>query len=428
MKPIHFLPPAAALMIAGAWLVSQRQSIATLEQQSSLLQKEISARRSAGNIGEAASSRSAAQAVATMDKAPIDWKKIAAQFEESRDSGGVGDMRTVIRLSQRLMAMDKDELVAALDEIASLDLPDQSRMMLEQMLIGPLIEKDPELALTRFIGGISAEKSGLGWQLSHALGEWAKKDPAAATAWFDRQIAAGTFESKSLDGKNQHRLRFEGAMIGTLLSSNPEAAALRLAGLPEDQRDDVLRIHAANSLNKEDQLAYAKLVRRTLPEKEQTECITGLVSRMANSGNDYSAATECMARIEATPAERGACVEKAAESRFQRLSYERKITADDIEKLREWTQSQSSDLTDRATGMALVGGLQGKMEFAEIAALAGDYHDSSGSDEVLVPLLKDWHAQETENKEQARTLAGKISDESVRNEILKQLESSESTP
>ena len=46
---------------------------------------------------------------------------------------------------------------------------------------------------------------------------------------------------------------------------------------------------------------------------------------------------------------------------------------------------------------------------------------SAGSDEVLVPLLKNWHARKDENKEQARVLAGKISDEKVRKEILKQL-------
>ena len=393
MKPIHFLPPAVALVIAGAWLVSQRQSIATLESQSSLLRKEIAARRSAGNVGDAASSRPAAPARQTKDKAPIDWKKIAAQFEESRNSGGMGDMRTMMRLSQRLMSMDKDELVAALDEIASLDLPDQSRMMLEQMLIGPLIEKDPEFALTQFIDRINAEHGGMGWQLSRAMAEWAKKDPAAATAWFDRQIAAGTFESKSLDGKNQHRMQFEGAMIGTLLSSNPEAAALRLAALPEDQRDDVLRNHAANSLKKEDQLAYAKLVRQSLPEKEQTECITGLVSRMANTGDDYSAATDCMERIEATPAERDACVEETAESRFQQLSYQRKITADDIDQLREWTMSQSPELTDRATGMALAGwSPRARWSFPKSRRLPWITTTPAAATRCWFPCLKDWHA------------------------------------
>lgn len=422
MKPIHFLPPVLALAICGTWIGSQRRSIANLERQSSLLRKEIEARKT-GDQADGASSRSSAPGKETKDKSPIDWKKIAAKLEESRSSGGMGDMRTMMRLSQRLMSMDKNELAAALDEIASLDLSETSRMVLESMLIGPLIEKDPEFALTKFIDRINAEQGGMRWQLSRAFGEWAKKNPAAATAWFDRQIAAGTFESKSLDGKSQSRMQFEGIMIGTLLASNPEAASLRLAALPEDQRSEVLRNHALNSLKQEDQLTYAKLVRQSLTEKDGQECIAGLVSRRAYASDDYSSLTDCMNRIEATPAERTACVEEAAENKFRQLSEDRKITRDDIEKLREWAKSQSPEIADRATGKALANSLkrEGKMEFSEIAALAVDYHNASGSDEVLVPLLRDWQSRQDENKEQARALAGKISDEKVRNEILKDL-------
>jgi hypothetical protein len=423
MKPTHFLPPAVALAIAGAWLGSQRQSIATLETQSTVLRKEIAARLADGNTDHATIVRQVAPGTAK-DKTPIDWKKIAAKLEESRNSGDMGDMRTMVRLSQRLMSMDKEELSAALDEIASLNLSEASRMALESMLIGPLIEKDPEYALTKFIDRINSEQGGLRWQLSRAFGEWAKKDSAAATAWFDRQIAAGTFESKALDGKSQQRMQFEGAIIGTLLSSNSEAAALRLAALPEDQRGEVLRNHAANSLKPEDQLAYAKLVRQSLTEKDGQECIAALVSRRAYTSDDYSSLTDCMNRIEATSAERTACVEEAAENKFRQLSDDRKITRDDIEKLREWAKSQSPEIADRATGKALASSISmgGKMEFSEVVALAVDYHEASGSDDVLVPLLSDWQSRQDENKEQARALAGKISDEKVRNEILKDLE------
>ncbi len=422
MKPVHFLPPVLALAICGTRIGGQRWSIADLEQQSSLLRKEIEARKT-GDPAVDADSRSSNAGKETKDKSPMDWKKIAAKIDEARNSDGMGGIRTTMRLSQRLMSMNRDELAAALDEIASLDLSETSRTVLESMLIGPLIEKDPEFALTKFTDRINTEKSGMRWQLSRAFGEWAKKDPAAATAWFDKQITAGTFESKSLDGKSQFRMQFEGAIIGTMLASNPEAASLRIAALPEDQRSEVLRNHALRSLKEEDQLAYAKLVRQSLPEKDGQECIAGLVSRLTYNSDDYSALTDCMKRIEATPAERAVCVEEAAEGKFQRLSGERKITREDIDKLREWTKSQSPELADRATGKAFASSINsgGKMEYSEVAALAVDCHDASGSDEVLVPLLRDWQSRKDENKEQARVLAGKISDEKVRNEILKKL-------
>lgn len=423
MKPIHFLSPVLALAICGTWIGSQRRSIANLERQSSQLRKEIEARKTGDPTGDVGS-RSSTYGKETKGNGPMDWKKIAAQLDELRNSGGMRDMRTTMRLSRQLMSMSRDELIAALDEIAALDLSESSRRVLESMLIGPLIEKDPEFALAKFIGRINEEKSGMRWQLSRAFGEWAKKNPAAATAWFDQQIAAGTFESKSLDGKSQQRMFFEGAIIGTMLASNPEAASLRIAALPEDQRREVLQNHVLNSLKEEDQLAYARLVRKSLSEKDGQRCIADLVNRLTYESDDYSSLTECMNRIEATPAERAASVESAAGSRFKQLSNQRKITRDDMEQLREWAKSQSPELADRATGKALVGALSeiGKMEYSEVAALAVEYHNASGSDDVLVPLLKDWQSRQDENKEQARVLAGKISDEETRNQILRQLE------
>jgi hypothetical protein len=160
-----------------------------------------------------------------------------------------------------------------------------------------------------------------------------------------------------------------------------------------------------------------------LPEKDGQKCIASLVSGKVYNSDDYSALTECMNRIEATSEERAACVEKTADSRFL-VSDQKKITRDDIEKLREWAKSQSPEVADRATGMALANSLRrdGKMEYSDIAALAVEYHNASGSDDVLVPLLKDWQSRQDENKEQARALAGKISNEEVRHEILRQLE------
>ena len=136
LKPTSFIPPGVALIIAGGWIGSQRQSIATLEQESELLRKHI-ADRSSGGDGDSPHPKNAPSGKPAKDKEPLDWKKIAAQFAEMQQSGGMGDMRTMMRFQQRLQAMSKEELVAALDEIAALDLPAESRVMLEQMLIRP---------------------------------------------------------------------------------------------------------------------------------------------------------------------------------------------------------------------------------------------------------------------------------------------------
>ncbi len=420
MKPTIFIPPLVALVIVGGWIGTQRRSIATLEKESVLLRKHLAA-LSSGSGPDAPSSKPKTAAKLAKSKEPIDWKKIAGQFAEMRQSGGMGDMRTMMRFQQRLQSMSKEELVAALDEIAALDLPAESRAMLEQMLIGPLVRKDPELALSRFTDRLQDDHGGMGWQLSNALQEWAEKDPAKAAAWFDRQIAAGTFDSKSLDGKSRSRNQFEGALIKVLLASDPAAAALRLGAMPEDQRGDVLSNFSARQLIKEeDQMAFAKLVRDQVPEKDQAETLAHQASRLVDD-DGYAKVTGFLDRIEATPAERTACVEQAADSQIQQLSSQKKVTREDFDAMREWVGSQAPGSTDRVTGKALGEAAQQgrKMDFAAAAELAVQYNQAGAGDEVLATFLEG--SAVWSNKEQARVLAERITDAKRRAEILNRI-------
>ena len=420
LKAKYLILPVIVLVLAGGWLGSQRRSISTLENESALMQKHITAARSSGFAADSAHAKPAGPAKSAKDKEPLDWKKIAGQFAEMQQSGGMGDMRTLMRLQQRLQTMTKEELVSALDEIAALDLPEQSRATLEQMLIGPLVEKDPEFALTRFVDRLQETRGGMGWQLSNAMQEWAKKDPVKAAAWFDQQIAAGKFDSKALNGKSQTRTQFEGALVSVLLASDPDAASRRLGAMPEDQRSEVLGQFSFQQLKEENQLAFATLVRDQVPEKDQAKALAGQASRLV--GDDgYAKVTGFMDRIAATPTERIACVEQAVESRIQSISYQKKVTREDLDTMREWTETQAPDSTDKVTGKALADSLQSgrKLEFAEASELALHYRDVSGNDDVLTSFLDSWPARQ--NKDEARILAAKITDGKRREEILKKL-------
>ena len=400
------------LVFACIGLGIQRQSISTLEKEVALLENGIAARSSGSSADQVRGEFPPLDKLAK-DKEPIDWKQVA----EARRGN---DMRMMMRLQKRMLAMSKEELIIALGEIATLDLPPESREMLEQMLFGPLVQKDPELALTQFMDRISDQRGRINWALGSAMQEWAKKDPAAAIKWFDRQIAAGTFDSKSLDGESQSRLQFERSLIGVLLSSDPEAAGSRLAALPEDQGDEALSWFSL-PLKEEDQQAFAKLVREKVSAKDQARTLAQQATCMV--GDDvYSKVTEFMERIQATPAERAACVEQAAESKIQMISSQKKVTREDLDTLREWVTAQAPEKTGALTGKALVSATQNgrKLEFLEAAKLAVQYNDASGDDEVLYNFLQGWPAQE--DKEQARVLAGKISDVKRREEILKNLE------
>jgi hypothetical protein len=418
LKVSLFIPPVVALAIAGTWLAIQHQAITTLEQQSAALRKSIAAHSSDASA-ESPNTKPATPTKAANAKDPIDWKKLAEQFTEIRQARNTGDMRPVLRFQVRLEAMSKEELIAALDEIAALDCPTETRHMLEQMILEPLVEKDPELALTRFIHRLG--DSSLTWQFSLAMQKWAEKDPAAASAWFDQQIAAGKFDSKSLDGRSQSRIEFEKKLIHVLLSTDPEAAGRRLAAMPEGGRDEVLAGISYQPLKDEEQLAFATLVREQVSKENQAWCLAEQASRLVGK-KDYAKATEFLDRIQATPAERSASAEQAAESSIQTISHQSKITREDIDTMREWVTAQAPESTGRATGRALANSLRGshKLEFSEAAELAVQYHEASDNDDVLSSFLAAGPARQ--NKEQARILAGKISDAKRREEILQNLQ------
>lgn len=416
------IPPVLALALAGIWLANQHRSISALEDASAALQKHLAAARSSSPDTDPASAKSTAATQAAKNKRPLDWKKISIQLVESERAPFMGDLRIMTYLQQHLQSMSQEELCAALAEIAALDLPAKSRARLEQRLIEPLVAKDPELALTHFISGVNDNSGGLSWRLSMILTEWAKKDPAKASAWFDQQIATGKFDSKSLDGYSFNRSVFEGNLIDILLSTDTAAASRRLAAVDADQRVRVLSQHPFEWLKEENYLAFATLVREQVPEKERMPLIAEQASFLRRRGG-YAEVTRYMERIAATPAERVACVEQTARSVTQAIIHEKPMTREDLDPLREWTTRQAPDSTGRITGKALADAMRygRKLDFATASELALHYHQVSGNDDVLISFLDD--SSGSENTEQARALAAKIIDAKRREEILKKLQS-----
>ena len=416
LKGKFLILPTVALVLVASWIGSERRSTSLLDKRSSVLKEALAARGSGSETDTAASKPKSPDQLAKA-KEPIDWKKIAAQMTEMRSSGGIGAMRTQLRFQQKFDALSKEELVSALDEIATLDMPDEARQTLQHLLLYPLCEKDPEYALSRYFGLLDEQNPMVSWRLTEALAGWAGKNPVAATAWFDQQIAAGKFDSKSLDGKSRARMRFEGSLIVALISTDPAAAVARLKSLPEDQRADSLQA-TGYSIKEADQLAYANLIRNGLPEKAQAEAFESQIQSKLR-GEGYTEVTEFLNRIQATPAERAICVEQAAKAKIQQLSRDKKVTREDLDAMREWTTSQAPGTTDKVTGVALANSTQGtqKLEFSEAAALATQYHEASGNDEVLTGFLMAYNPNRG-SKEEARVLAQKISDVKKREEIL----------
>lgn len=422
LKPTSLIPPVVALVLVGGWIGTQRRALATLDRESALLRTHLAHARAAAGSDASPQAAKTPNGKPAKDKEPIDWKKIAAQMGKMQRNKGVGDMRVMIHLHQRLQSMTQEELVAALDEIAKLDLPAGSRQKLEQLLVGPLVEKDPELALNRSAARLNDQRDGMSGQLANALGKWAENDPGKAAAWFDEQIAAGKFDSKTLDGKNPVRILFEGEMIRILVGSDPDAADARLAKLPEDQWKAIFQGSSASKVKEQDQKAFTDMMRGRLSEQAKNSAIAMIASNVTPQG--YPEVSAYLDRIAATPQERATSANTAAWTHMMQDANQRIITREDIDKMREWVTTQSPGIADATTGAVLAGAAgirNGKLSFADAAALALQYQASSGNDDVLGGflngLLTNGGTTSSHNAE-ARVLVGKLSDPKRRDEIL----------
>lgn len=316
--------------------------------------------------------------------------------------------------------MSREEMIAALDEIAALELSEKERQMLEDMIIPTLAGEDPVYVLERFGGRIVSDPDGAGYQLVSAMREWAEKDPTAAKAWFDGQIAAGNFESRTLDGKSEIRAQFEGALLDSLLPADPAAAAARLAALPEDQRREVLEQLSFSDLDPAAQASYAALVRDLIPADERAGSFAHIASQLVTEAG-YDEVTKFLDGVQATPAERAAAAVQTAESRLELLALDGGATRDSIDPLRDWLARQAPQTANAILGKSLAEAAQddGKFGFAEASKLALHYQQSGGGDDVLVAFLKSYAARS--NLEEALQIADRISDPQRRAAIVDHL-------
>jgi hypothetical protein len=419
MQPLHFLPPAAALVASGLWLGFQQRSISTLERETVLLRQHVDAAKHAATADHSSLAAVRTNGKKANDPDAIDWKSLADTMSKA-ERGGMPDMRAMLKLQTKLMSLSGTELTAALDEIAALELSNDARRSLENMLIGLLAQKEPKLVLDRYLDRLNDPRSGMGsWQLANAFQQWAGKDSAAATAWLDAQIAAGKFDSKSLDGKSQSRLQFEAAVIGSLLASDVNAAGKRLAAMPEEQRRELFQQGMFMNVKPGSEKNFAALVRQSVPESERGQAFANATTMMVHQGG-YEKVGKYLDEIEATPGERKDIVKQAASSKIQQLSHDGGIDRKEIDEMRTWVTQTSPDNVDSITGESLGNLWSRQSKWEDNAKIIGDLYAEKPSDELLVSFL---NGHETsQHREAALALAAKISDETKRAEVTARIE------
>jgi hypothetical protein len=409
MKFTPWILPGLALLATGAWIGLQKKSAVSLERDITVITERIRQVRS-GEDGGLKSREAEEKARKEKDK-KIDWKDIAGKIGHMGNGGGMQDMRTMMRMKRLLMDLSAEELCAQLDEIAALDIADDARKQLEGMILGSLAEKDPKLAIERFGDVIGDESSGMHWQLGSALRKWADKEPAAAGAWLDEQIAAGKFESKSLDGKNQSLIRFEVGLVGALLKSDPAAATARVNALPEAQREEFFQQGFFFHLQPQSEVAYARLVRDTMAGDKVGGILASTAGIIAMQG-DFKRVDGFIASAQATDEEKKSIVAQVIKNRIRAAD----LKPGELDKARAWGVSQSPAVVDKATGEALASLLWRGGDFKKASELAVKYNEASGHDEVLAAFLKSNEVQHG-SADKAKPLIDKIKDPALQEEI-----------
>lgn len=421
LKVLQITPPLVALIAVVAWNVSRWRAVSEQKSANETLRERVTEASSAKTASGRATNASerAKRAGIFNESVPLDWRAVAEKLREA-ETKGIGDYRSALAMKKRLSAMSSEELLAALNEVASLGLDPEERARLEEMLVEPLIEKDPELALKTFASRLQDDDDGVAWQLSSAFSEWVKKDRSAALAWFDSQIAAGTFESKSLDGQSQARLEFEAALLGSLLGSDFDLASQRIAALPEEQRREALEQIPFSELDAASQKAYAELVRNLVPQDEHDGSFTHVISELIPEGG-YEKVDAFLDSINATPEERAVSAREAANSQLQTIAEDRPVTKADVDDMRRWLDKQAPGTKDRVTGESLADAAQdgGEFSFADASKLALQYNRQGKNDEVLIAFLESFAARS--NLEEALPLVDKISNPKQRERILDKL-------
>lgn len=414
MEAKHYILPAAALVLAFVFAGGQRKRISDLRAENGDLHGLIATARAADS-GEDPKRPDRPDP----DGKPIDWQNLAALLHDKTDGAAPG----LFSLQRRLLAMDTADLLAELDRIAALDVDEATRLGLENLILDPLCKKDPEAALQRFKEKLRGQEGIQTYLLTHALKDWAKRDPAEAAAWLDGGVAAGDFDARSLDGKNPVWTRLEAAVVFGHFAADPAKAEARLSDLPPEMRADILaQADAFHKMSAGDEIAYAEIVRRQLDAKGRVAAIAERAGTVMAAGGDYAAVDEYLDSVYAAPDERERGAERVARESAEKLAGKGKLGAPDIEEMRIWAGRDAPGAVGRLTGHAL--GMAAKpgggMDFTEAAALAARYRESDGNDDALHSFLS--MIDPKANRAEARKLAETIIDPGKREILLRRFE------
>ena len=389
MKLPHLIAPLIALAGSAAWIYSQQKPLTDLEERTRILKERITKVKSLrdgdpelarqGSPG----GKNAEDNKFLLPDGSLDWAAIA-ELTKNNQAGMQQDMRLMMRLQKKMMAMEADEIIENITRIRSLDLTDEIRANLESGLIMMLAKKDPEAAMNFASGSLTDKHGPQSWQMRHAFGEWSKKDPAAALAWMDKQIEEGKFVSKSLDPSENPRLEFETRLMGAIFYDDPAAIRKRLDQFTPQEQYRILQDHHQWRKDGKVTKEYLDLVREKGVEDLRDSLIgNAVITNVKKDG--LESATKAIQEYGLSPEERKHAISAAIDNYSNRWDG----TDADLTQVYPWVEKEDPvravELTAKALSNQVRHGM-GNME--NTFKTATEISENTGKPEIMTEFMK----------------------------------------
>lgn len=341
--------------------------------------------------------------VADVSNDPVDWQNVARNWPAFGNDHGIWSAH--VRMRHKLQQVPAEKLAAAVEDLAATELSAYDRERFGGMLFAPLAQLDPELALKKGIHAIRDTNGAVHHGLSRALESWARIDPNAASAWFDRELAAGTFMDRKL--RQEYPEIFEMRLINALIDVDPAAARKRMAQVPESNRDQCLSFLFDNTRS---HVACATFARDMMPEGNHRDLKIARPARAIVIQKGYEGVEQYMREINASSSERRE-ISKAALRAIEIRS------AEDVRVMRHWAAQQELQESDTILGSLLSHSVPRRPGLHGIPfEQAGEIAKNTGSESLLVAFLQGQAGHN--HPEQAGQLAEHISDPALRDRVL----------
>lgn len=375
--------PAALLIVAAAVPLSlqsaavdrARTRVADLESTVRSLRPAVPGLHAAGPLSALRPAR-ASGGPAGNRPGDSAWTKIdLADLARALAAGPDANMTKLVQYQLLVHQMAAADLRALLLSSEAADLPPEHRLALYERLLPALASKDPAAAVTtgvRLVQNVAGSEAVKLWMnpLPNCLRDWASKDPAAALAWYQAQIAEGAFQTKSLSSGDLPGWMASGLFTGLMQGGEKKDALNLFSTLPDEARIIALQRYGGGNFSAQDRETLLELSATIADPAQRSASLTNAV--MAMGKGDLGAAGDYVSRAGLPDAEARKLLVAAAVATVKDPGFD---TAGRLEWLRQQT---APDQRDKALGYFLGSAarrdpdsIRGQVD-AEIAAGATD--------------------------------------------------------